>query len=132
MIFPPEFEESMDAEKARYVVRYYCQLMTTPELVAHRHLLGTAKATRGRTDAVAQREAQNSSHIARELLSNDPKILQLASEGLDAFMVQTAQRILDEHSGEVAFNYCPRCGALAKTPKARQCRASHLDWHSAS
>jgi hypothetical protein len=57
MIFPTQFEESMDAEKARYVVRYYCQLMTTPELVAHRHLLGKAKATRGRTDAVAQREA---------------------------------------------------------------------------
>jgi hypothetical protein len=132
MIFPTQFEESMDAEKARYVVRYYCQLMTTPELVAHRHLLGKAKATRGRTDAVAQREAEKSSDIARELLSNDPKIVQLASEGLDAFMVRTAQRILDEHSGEVAFNYCPRCGALDKTPKARQCRACRHDWHSAS
>jgi len=122
----------MDAEKARYVLRYYCQLMTTPERVAHRHLVGTAKATHGRTDAVAQREAEKSSHIGRELLSNDPKTLKLASEGLDAFMVRTAQRILDEHSGEVAFNYCPRCGALAKTPKARQCRACHHDWHSAA
>jgi hypothetical protein len=122
----------MDAEKARYVLRYYCQLMTTPERLAHTHLMGTAKATHGRTDAVAQRDAEKSSHPARELLSNDPKVLQLASAGLDAFIVRTAQRILDEHSGEVVFNYCPQCGALAKTPKARQCRVCRHDWHSAA
>jgi hypothetical protein len=122
----------MDAEKARYVLRYYGQLMTTTERLAHRHLMGTVKATRGRTDAVAQRESENSSHPARELLSNDPKVLHLASDGIDAFAVRTAQRILDEHSNEIAFNYCPRCGALAKTPKARQCRVCRHDWHSAT
>ena len=122
----------MDAEKARYVLRYYAQLMTTPERLAHRHLMGTEKATHGRTDVVAQREAENSAHPARELLSSDPKVMQLASDGIDAFLVRTAQRILDEHGGEVAFNYCPRCGALAKTPKARQCRVCRHDWYSAA
>jgi hypothetical protein len=122
----------MDAKKAQYVIRYYGQLMTTPERLAHRHLMGTAKATHGRTDAVAQREAENSSHPARELLSNDPGALQLASDGIDAFVARTAQRILDEHSNEVAFNYCPCCGALAKTPKARQCSVCRHDWHSAA
>jgi hypothetical protein len=120
----------MDAEKAQYVLRYYGQLMTTSERLAHRHLMGTEKATHGRTDAVAQREAENSSHPARDLLSNDPQVLQLASDGIDAFMVRTAQRILDKHSDEIVFNYCPRCGALAKTPKARQCRVCRHDWHS--
>jgi ribosomal protein L40E len=46
--------------------------------------------------------------------------------------VRTAQRILDKHSDEIVFNYCPRCGALAKTPKARQCRVCHHDWYSAA
>jgi len=119
----------MDAQKAGYVLRYYSQLMTTSERLAHRHLIGTAKATHGRTDAVAQREAENSSHPAHELLSNDPKALQLASDGLEAFKVRTAQRILDEHSSGIAFNCCPRCGALARTPKARQCPVCHHDWH---
>ncbi len=122
----------MDAEKARYVLRYYAQLMTTPERLAHRHLMGTEKATHGRTDEVAQREAENSAHPARELLSSDPKVMQLASDGIDAFLVRTAQRILDEHGNEIALNYCPQCGALAKTPKARQCRVCRHDWHSAS
>ena len=123
----------MDVEKARYVLRYYGQLMTPPERLAHRHLMGTDKVTRGRTDAAAQREVANSSHpVARDLLSNDPQVLQLASEGIDVFMVRTAQRILDKHSDEMVFNYCPRCGALAKTPKARQCRVCHHDWHTAA
>ena len=122
----------MDAEKARYVLRYYAQLMTTPERLAHRHLMGTEKATHGRTDVVAQREAENSAHPARELLSSDPKVMQLASDGIDAFLVRTAQRILDEHGNEIALNYCPQCGALAKTPKAGQCGVCRHDWHSAS
>ena len=122
----------MDAEKARYVLRYYHQFMTTQEHLAQRHLMGTAKATHGRTDAVAQREAENCSHPARELLSNDPGVLQLANDGIDAFVVRTAQRILDEHGNEISFNFCPRCGALAKTPKARQCHVCYHDWHSAA
>jgi tRNA(Ile2) C34 agmatinyltransferase TiaS len=122
----------MDAERAHYVLRYYGQFMTTQERLAQRHLMGVAKATRGRTDAVAQREAKNSSHAARELLSDDPEVLQLATNGIDTFTVRAAQRILDEHSTEIAFNYCPRCGALAKTPKARQCRVCRHDWHSAA
>jgi hypothetical protein len=124
--------KQMDAEKARYVLRYYGQLMTKQERLAHRHLMGAEKATHGRTDAVAQREAGNSSHPARELLSNDPEVLHLASDGIDAFTARTAQRILDQHNNEIAFNYCPRCGALAKTPKARQCRVCRHDWHSAA
>lgn len=119
----------MDGEKARYVLRYYGHLMTTPERLAQRHLIGTAKATHGRTDTLAQREAENSSHPARELLSKDPNVLQLVSDGLAAFEVRTAQRVLDEHSSEVVFNCCPRCGALANTPKARQCRTCRHDWH---
>jgi hypothetical protein len=106
--------------------------MTMQERLAHRHLIGTAKATRGRTDAVAQNEVENTSRPARDFLSNDPEVLQLASDGIDAFMVRTAQRILDKHSDEIAFNYCPRCGALAKTPKARQCSFCYHDWHSAA
>jgi hypothetical protein len=118
----------MDVEKARYVLRYYGQLMTTSERLAHRHLMVTAKATRGRTDAAAQSQVANSSPLARELLSNDPQVLRLTNEGIDVFMVRTAQRILDKHGEKIVFNYCPHCGALAKTPKARQCRLCHRDW----
>ena len=121
----------MENEKAQYVLRYYGHWMTTKERLAQRHLFGTEKATRGRTDAAAQNEVRNSSHHLSRLLSDDPEILQLASAGIGAFIDRTAQRILDEHSNEIVFNNCPKCGALAKTPKARQCRFCRYDWHSA-
>lgn len=120
----------MDTEKAKYLLRYYGHLLTMQERLAQRHLMGTDKATHGRTDLAAQNEVRNSTHHARVLLSNDPGVLKLTSDGLDTFMLRTAQRIVDEHAGAVVFNYCPKCGALAKTPKAQQCRFCHHDWHS--
>ena len=122
----------MENEKAQYVLRYYGQFMTTQERLAQRHLFGTDKATHGRTDVAAQDEVRNSSHHLSELLSNDPEVLRLASDGLDAFIVRTAQRILHKHRNEIVFNNCPKCGALAKTPKARQCRFCRYDWHTAN
>jgi hypothetical protein len=107
----------MENEKAQYVLRYYGHFMTTQERLAQRHLFGTDKATHGRTDAAAQNEVRNSSHHLSSLLSNDPEVLRLASGGIDAFAIRTAQRILDEHKNGLVFNNCPRCGALAKTPK---------------
>jgi len=119
----------MEPERARYLLRYYGHLMTVQERLAQRHLMYTQKATHGRSDAAAQSEARNGSRPSRELLSNDPGVLQLAKDGVDAFEARTAKRILDEHSDQIAFNCCPRCGALAKTPKARQCRSCRHDWH---
>jgi hypothetical protein len=106
--------------------------MTMQERFAHQHLIITAKATHGRTDAAAQREVEKNLHPFRKLQSNDLEALQLASDGIAAFMVRTVQRILGEHGNEIIFNHCPRCGALARTPKARQCRFCRHDWHSAA
>ena len=122
----------MDTAKAQYVIEYFGHFMSLRERLAYRHLVGTAKASHGRTDAAAQREVENTRHPARHFLSVDPAVLQLASDGIDAFTLRTAQRILDQHPDEIVFNYCPRCGALAKTPKARQCRFCYHDWHSAT
>jgi hypothetical protein len=60
--------------------------------------------------------------VAGEITIRQGQVLRLASGGIDVFVVRTAQRILDEHKNKIVLNNCPRCGALAKTPKARQCR----------
>jgi hypothetical protein len=120
----------MEKEKAGYIFRYFDDWMTAPEKLARKHLFATDKATHGRTDAEAQNEARSSSNPVISFLSNDPEVLRLASGGLDAFIERTAQRIFDDHSSEIDFNNCPRCGALAKTPKAQQCRFCRNDWHS--
>lgn len=69
--------------------------MTKEEHLAHRHLVGTAKAMRGLTDVASRTEARkNASPVYRDMLSNDPDVLGLTSEGLDAFVERVAQRIL--------------------------------------
>jgi hypothetical protein len=120
----------MDRDKAFYVFRYYDHFMTRQEHLAHRHLVGTIKATHGRSDATAQLEARNGSHHLRELLSDDPDVLSLTTAGWEAFIMRTAERIFEQHRDAISLNYCCRCGVLARTPKSKQCRTCGNDWHT--
>jgi len=120
----------MDLHLARYVLRYYQQFMTGPERLASRHLSAMEKSTHGRSDFIAQQEARNRRHPTRELLSDDPEVLELTRGGAESFVLRTAERIMAAHSHEIYINRCPRCGEVAKTPKARQCRFCGHDWHN--
>jgi hypothetical protein len=113
-----------------YVVCNYVQFMSRQEWMAYNHLVTTMKITHGASDKSAQEDARtkSESHLST-MLSDDPEVLQLASRGMPAFMEQTARRILAEHKDQVFLNYCPACGALARTPKARQCARCKHDWH---
>ena len=120
----------MSTDELKYVFRHYGFLMTTNEKWAHKHLAGTLKATLGRSDAAAQADVKSGTTQFRKLLSDDPNVLDLARNGYDAFVLSTGRRILQEHRDKIIFNYCPRCGVLARTPKARQCRCCGHDWHN--
>jgi hypothetical protein len=119
----------MDADTASYIVRYYSHLMTTRENLAYRHLTATVKSTHGHSDLAAHHEARNRASHLRTMLSDNPEVLSLADGGLERFLERTAQRIISEHGKEIVLNRCPKCGALAKTPTARQCRFCRHDWH---
>lgn len=121
-------EDIMDRDMAEYVLRYYDHLMTKQEHLAHRHLIGTLKLT-GLSNPAAQAKAKCDSSPRRELLSDDPEILDLTREGFEPFLMRTAERIFKDHRDKIVLNYCPKCGGLAKTPKARQCRFCFHDWH---
>jgi hypothetical protein len=124
-----------------YVIVYFSHLMTANEERARKHLLSTHPFTESEQrlrDAVAWEEARGivvdekiKSFIAqhRSGLSDDPEVLRLASGGLEAFFERTANRILAEDRDNIFLNNCPSCGALARTPKARQCRVCGHDWH---
>lgn len=119
----------MDRHLAGYVLTYYSRFMTEKEKLANRHLMGTAKATHCRPDLAAQQEARNSRSHLRKLLSDDPEVLELTRDGAERFLQRTAKRIMAAHSAEIQANRCPRCGQIARTPKARQCRFCFFDWH---
>ena len=122
--------ERMKTDEVGYVFRYYSHLMTEHERLAYRHLVGTMKATLGRSDVEAQEEAKGSVFYLRKMLSDHPSVRALASDGFETFVLRTGQRILNDHRDQIVFNCCPQCGALARTPTARQCRACRHDWHN--
>lgn len=121
----------MNPELACYVVRYYQNFMTDVERRANSHLAGTLKATQGRDGPATQQEAMQKDFY-RRMLSDDPEVLELSREGLQAFRARTATRILKDHSCEVFLNCCPQCHGLARTPTAKQCRFCGFDWHPAN
>jgi hypothetical protein len=118
----------LNEQVAGYILRYFAKLMTDTEREAADHLTYTIKATRGRSDVSAQNEARGHRYYSRRL-SNDPEILRLASDGFEAFVMRTASRILRESGDKISFNCSPKCGSLARTPTARQCRSCNYDWH---
>jgi hypothetical protein len=121
-------DSRVEKEKANYLLRYYGPLMTMHERQAYSDLLGAAKMSNGITDAAALEAFRNSTRRWRSVSADNPQVLRLASEGLEAFVQRTAQRILDEYKEHIVFNECPRCGALLRTPRARQCRFCKIQW----
>jgi hypothetical protein len=129
----------MNISPVTYVFQYYSHLMTEHERLAYRHLVGTMKATLGRSDVDAQKEAKSSVfYYCRKMVSDDPSVLMLsddpdvlllACDGIEAFVLCTGRRILNDHRDQIVFNCCPRCGAVARTPTARQCPSCRYDWH---
>lgn len=118
----------LNSRVAYYVVHFHAELMTDAERKAQRHLFGTMKATMGRSDEMAQREAQNDK-IHSRMLSAETSVLNLAKDGYQRFQLTTAARILRDSGDKVLFNFCPACGELARTPTAKQCRYCGHDWH---
>ena len=119
----------MDTNLAGYVVRYYSRFMSEQEGLAYNHLCYTAKYT-GESDPAAQRKAKAKFPYSK-MLSNDPAVLELARHGMQTLVLRVAKKIFAERGNQMFINRCPRCQALARTPKARQCPVCKHDWHDA-
>jgi hypothetical protein len=83
----------------------------------------------------AKGEASGNKDYARFLKdkffnSRREEILALLSNGTESFFFGVRDRVLKEHKDEIVFNYCPRCSALTRTPKAKICPKCSCNWHS--
>ncbi len=58
----------------------------------------------------------------------DEKTNKLVELGKEKLELAIAERLLADHGNEI-LNNCPKCGLLARTPKAQQCRHCGHDWH---
>lgn len=100
------------------VINYFGRLMTRAESLAYRTYLAEAKA-----------KAYNSPELLDDMKTNDLEALSLMTDDIETFMLRVRDRIHRDHPDRVVLNRCPKCGGLAMTPKAQQCRWCHHDWH---
>ena len=107
-------------EIAHYIFSYRTDLLTEAERWARHNLLLRQKAAAARSDAMKRR--------LLELMKIQPEVTALLVDGEEVFYRKTVERILREQ-GEGILNRCPRCSALARTPKAKQCPKCFHDWH---
>jgi hypothetical protein len=106
----------------QYIFDYYYNLLTAEEKAAYKSVLGALK--------IESAESPKMKEMARRFwVSADPKVQALLADGSEAFMERARDRVLREHADEVFLNHCPRCGAMAKTPRAKQCPKCFLSWH---
>jgi hypothetical protein len=110
-------------EEALYLIMYFSELMTEHERVALRHTQSTFKL-----EGVKKPHLVNM-YYKQGWLTTDPEILNLLKDGEDQFVINSAERILRETPEKVFLNLCPKCGKLARTPQAKQCRFCEEDWH---
>jgi rubrerythrin len=112
--------EQTDLEQ--YIVIYYHNLLTFEEKAAYKHHLTTLKAKN--SDNTKYKEM-----LMRKWGTTDQDALSLLEGGYDGFKKKVAARILNEELENVFINNCPKCGKLARTPEAKQCRFCGHDWH---
>jgi hypothetical protein len=112
----------MDQELVDYIINHYSHFFSLREAAAYKHSFAAEKAGNFKSQELKDR-------IMHDLGTNDKDILELLDNGFQEFKRRSAEKILKTHPDEVLINLCPKCGRLARTPQAKQCRHCGYDWH---
>jgi hypothetical protein len=108
-----------------YLIKYYSHLMTRDEYTAFRHLDILYKWRHKADDFPGIISAKEKGWI-----STDPNVLELVKDGRNIFLKNTATRIFNDNRDKIFLNNCPKCGKLARTPRAKQCPHCFHTWHN--
>jgi len=120
----------MNIETAYYIIHHFPRLLTAMEHAAIRHYNTTSKI--GAAEKYHSVETYNEKikwHKEHNNLTDDPSILKLLENGIQALYIMAATRIKEEAPDKIYFNNCPECDQLARTPYARQCKYCGHSWH---
>ena len=112
----------MDKDSINYIIKYFSNLMTHDETLALQYKMYILKSTDNKAIKDMMKE--------KEWNDNDPKILDLSRNSYEEFQINIAKRIMNEAPEKVSFNNCPKCGKLARTPYAKQCRYCKHSWRA--
>ena len=108
-------------ELTQYIFHNYRGLMTPAEKSVYLALIFGYKAEHSESEDMKR-------HLQARFASTEPEVLTLLEGGAREFYITTRNRILRDHGKEIFLNHCPKCGALARTPKACLCPACNYTW----
>jgi len=108
-------------ELEKYIFDWCPGWLTADEKAARRHLLFRRKIETAGSESMKK--------MLGRRLSNDAKVLSLLENGEEKFYEKTVERVLRENPNREFLNLCPKCGALARTPQAKQCPRCFYSWH---
>ena len=115
----------MDKELIDYIMTHYANLLDLREKLVERHYMATLMAENlGDADSPLKRT------ILRHWGTTDKELLGLLDNGYEEFRRVSVEKILREHKDSVFINNCPKCGRLARTPLAKQCRYCSYSWRN--
>ena len=112
----------MDRELIDYIIEHYMGLLGLKEKMAQKHHMATVKSDNAN-------DSRLKDMMLRQWGTKDKEALDLLDKGYDEFKRISAEKIMQEHGDNVFINNCPKCGRLARTPLAKQCRHCGHDWH---
>jgi hypothetical protein len=110
------------SELADYIFDYCGRYFWEKEKLAGIHLNTLAKSPGANT-------AMYKVVRERGWISSDPAVLELVKDGFAEYKKRVTERIFNEHKHELELNLCPKCGKIARTPRAKQCQFCFHDWH---
>ncbi len=109
----------MDIHLVDYIFEYHSHLLNDKEADARDHFNG-ARSRMTNDERISMRKERYQ--------TNDPEALELLKDGWTQFVINTSTRIYNEHRDHLWLNCCYKCGKIARTPRAQQCRACGNTW----
>ena len=116
-------QDELYPELLDYIFNYCGRFFWKSELLANKHLLALSKSKQGVNETIYK------FFMKEENVYSNKEVMDLIKDGYDAYRIKVAGRIWDEHKNELDLNLCPKCGKVARTPWAKQCRFCNHDWH---
>ena len=114
-------EDRLLSNLVGYIFNHYLHLMTETEQKANSSLLLLEKARASSSEAMRQKALDLSGY-------QNPEIREFISMGIEDFRQHVCQRLLSSHRNDIFLNYCPECGNLTATPKAKLCLKCGHSW----
>lgn len=106
---------------ARYVVTHCSSWLTLSERMAYRHILGESKIEATKSDPMRQM-------LRKVFQTDDCGVRALLVDGEQAFFDRVVLRVIREAGDRIVWNLCPKCGSLARTPRACLCPICSHTW----